>query len=278
MKVELSKSAGFCIGVRRAIDTVMKEASKSTVLYMLGDIVHNEIVIEQIREKGVKKIKRLGKGAGKTLLVRAHGATLATYKKAENAGYKIIDATCPMVKEIHKLAQKEEKNGRTIIILGDKNHEEVLGIKGSLSSKAVIIDPKEPLPFKKLAKIQKASIVIQSTQNLENMIKIGNKLSKVIKDLRFHDTICIPTKKRQKEARSLPVKHDAILVIGSRSSANTKRLYEISKGLNKSTYWISSLKEIKRSWFKDVKSTGVLAGASTPDTLIQEIVSFLESL
>lgn len=278
MKVQLAKSSGFCVGVRRAIDTAISSSEKYSNIYMLGDIVHNEFVVESIKKTGIKKIKHPGKGKGRILLIRAHGSPLPVYTAAESSGYRIIDATCPMVKEIHKIAKTDEKKGRSIIIIGDKDHEEVLGIKGNLAGKPIIIDPKKNLPVKKLKTLKKASVVVQSTQNLKVVLDIVDKLSREIKDLRFHDTICAPTKSRQKEAMNLPVKNDAMIIIGSKTSANTKRLYEISKKLNKKTYRISSSKDIKPSYLKGAKSVGVIAGASTPDEIIQEVVSFLRAI
>jgi 4-hydroxy-3-methylbut-2-enyl diphosphate reductase len=278
MKVELSKSAGFCVGVKKAIETAINTSKKNKNIYMLGDIVHNEYVVKRIKDSGIKKIKKPGNGSGKILLIRAHGAPLSTYRSAKKAGYKIMDVTCPMVKEIQKIAQKDEKKGRKIIIIGDKNHDEVLGIKGSLSKNPIIIDPREAIPFKKLKNVKKVSVVVQSTQNIDLVIILVEKLSRIIKDLRFHDTICMPTKNRQKDAHRIPEKNDGVVVIGSKTSANTKRLYEISKKINKNTYWISSVKDIKPSKLKGLKSMGVLAGASTPDEIIQEAVSLLRSL
>jgi 4-hydroxy-3-methylbut-2-en-1-yl diphosphate reductase len=278
VKVTLSRSAGFCVGVKRAIDMAIKSAEKDNNIYMLGDIVHNEFVVKLIRAKGIKKITRLGDGAGKTLLIRAHGAPLSVYTAARKAGYRIIDATCPMVKEIHRMAKKDEKNGRTVIIIGDSEHEEVSGIKGSLSKEPLIIDPAKRLPLKKIASCEKASVVVQSTQNTEKVREILQKLSKAIKDLRFHDTICVPTKNRQKDAHALPLENDAMVVIGSRASANTKRLYEISKKLNQNTFWVSSAGELNSGLLKGFKNVGLLAGASTPDEIIKEAVSFLRSV
>jgi 4-hydroxy-3-methylbut-2-en-1-yl diphosphate reductase len=278
MKVELSESAGFCVGVKKALETCVNVLEKEEHLCMLGDIVHNEFVVGLLKKKGVKKIKKPGKGSGKTLLIRAHGAPLSTYIAAEKAGYKIVDATCPMVKEIHKIARKDEKQGRTIIIVGDKNHDEVLGIKGSLLKTPVVIDPKKNIPYEKLKKVIKASVVVQSTQNIDTVTSLVDRLSKVIKDLRFHDTICVPTKNRQESAHKIPKKHDGVVIIGSKTSANTRRLFEISKEINKNTYWISSAKEIRPSKLKGLKSIGVLAGASTPDEVINETVSLLRSL
>lgn len=278
MKVTLSRSAGFCIGVKRAIEKAVMTAKKKDRVFILGDIVHNETVCKDLISKGIRKIKRLDDGKGKTLIIRAHGAPLSVYKKAEEYGYKIVDATCPMVKEIHEIAKKDEKKGRTVIIIGDRDHDEVLGIKGSLASKALVIDPKGRFPVKELRALKKASVVVQSTQNSVAVASLLYRISTIVGDIRFHDTICSPTKNRQKDAKTLPLTNDAVVVIGSRNSANTKRLYEISRKLNKRTCWISSCRDIDPGILKGAKSVAVLAGASTPENVISDVVDFLEKL
>ncbi len=134
MEIHLAKSAGFCFGVKKAITTALETAKTKKPVFMLGDIVHNEEVVTQIQQTGIKKINRLTSGKGKTLLIRAHGCSRHTLKQALKLGYNIIDATCPMVKEIHKIASKLERNGYQVIIIGDKQHDEVQGIVGQLKS------------------------------------------------------------------------------------------------------------------------------------------------
>ena len=178
MKVNLAKSSGFCFGVQRALNIALQQASGENDIYMLGDIVHNNNVVELIKKSGIKKTYRLNPGKGKTLLIRAHGASLATFNKAKKLGYNIIDATCPMVKEIHKIAREAEKKGFNIIIIGDKKHDEVQGIAGQLKKKAVIIDSRDKSPISKIKKIKKAAVVVQSTQNIEKVAAILGILRK----------------------------------------------------------------------------------------------------
>lgn len=274
MKINIARSAGFCFGVKRAIRIAEKLAYSGKKIYILGDIVHNEEVSQKLCELGIRKIKRLSKGKDKILLIRAHGAGKNIFKRAKELGYKIIDATCPMVKEIHKIAKAEEDKGRNMIVIGDKNHDEVLGIAGQLKTKAVVIDPKEKIDIERIRRIKKASVVIQSTQDMEKIEKIREILGKYIKDLRFFNTICEPTRIKQKEVRALPKENDLVIIIGSKSSANTKRLYEIAYRINKNTYWISNKEEIKPEWFKfkEINSVGITAGASTPEKTIEEVV------
>ncbi len=278
MKITLAKSAGFCFGVKRALNLARKlSLSEPGKIYILGDIVHNELVVKQIKKSGVKKIKRLKPGMGRILLIRAHGAGKKIYQTAKKLGYEIVDATCPKVRQIHEIAREDEASGYQIIIIGDKKHDEVNGIVGQLNQKALIISSYKNIPYKKLSTIGKASVVVQSTQNLENVLKIVEVLKRQIKDLKFHNTICQPTTVKQEELKILPRQNDLMLVIGSKTSANTKRLYQIAKALNKKTYWINSAKDLKKGWLKGIETIGVTAGASTPDSVTQTVIQQIKN-
>ncbi|MBF0217478.1 MAG: 4-hydroxy-3-methylbut-2-enyl diphosphate reductase [Candidatus Omnitrophica bacterium] len=276
MKISVAKSAGFCFGVKRAIDIALDTAKNASSVLMLGDIVHNENVISEINKAGIKKIRTLSSGKGKTLLIRAHGTARSTIEKARNKGYTIVDATCPMVKEIQKKAVQMEKEGYTVIVIGEKKHDEVKGIIGQLSKRPVVIDgPASPF-FAKPRKLKKAAVVVQSTQNPETVRAIVKKLAPYAGELLFNDTICNPTKIKQKEARIIPLENDVVIVIGSKASANTKRLYEISRALNPRTHWINSDGELDREWFRGVSSVGITAGASTPDPTIRKVIAAIK--
>jgi 4-hydroxy-3-methylbut-2-enyl diphosphate reductase len=190
-------------------------------------------------------------------------------------GYKIIDATCPMVKEIHKIARNHECRGFQIIVIGDKKHDEVQGIVGQLKSKAIVIDCPLNIPLKKIKNIKKCCVVVQSTQNLEMASEAARILRQYIPRLAFYNTICKPTRIKQDEIKRMPLENDVIIVIGSKNSANTKRLFEIARSFNKKSYWVNSKEEIKPSWFKNAHSVGVAAGASTPDAVIQSVICYL---
>ncbi|MBI4845438.1 MAG: 4-hydroxy-3-methylbut-2-enyl diphosphate reductase [Candidatus Omnitrophica bacterium] len=276
--VTIAKNAGFCFGVKRAINLALNLTSKNTPVYMLGDIVHNSHVVNAIKKAGIKKISKLNKKNPGILLIRAHGETRQTYETAKKIGYSIINATCPMVKEIHSLAQKYESKNYKIIIIGDKNHDEVIAIKGNLYTTPIIISSKKDINNKKLRNISKAAIVVQSTQNPEDVEKLLTKIKSFIENVVFCDTICYPTRQKQKEISTLPSAQDAMIIIGSKNSANTKRLFEISKSLNTNTFWINSKSEIKKSWLKNKQKIGIAAGASTPGHIIEDICSFIKSL
>jgi 4-hydroxy-3-methylbut-2-enyl diphosphate reductase len=278
MKINLAKSAGFCFGVKRALKIALDTVGKGKRVCMLGDIVHNEDVVREIERAGIKKIRTLGKGKNKTLLIRAHGAPINTIKKALNCGYKIIDATCPMVKEVHKIAKDMEKKGYKIIVIGDKNHDEVHGIIGQLKGRAIVIDNPEHIPLKIIKNLKKACVVVQSTQNLYNVLKIMNFLKPHLKELKFFNTICQPTRMKQEEIRKMPCENDVMIIIGSRTSANTRRLFEISKAINKRAFWIRSERDLHPEWFKGAKSVGITAGASTPEETTKGIIESIKYL
>lgn len=278
MKIKLAKSAGFCFGVKRALKIALELPKLEKNIEMLGDIVHNEEVVKEITKLGIKKIARLKKGKNKVLLIRAHGSSLATIKKAQKLGYKIIDATCPMVKEIHRIAIDLEHKGYAIIVIGDKKHDEVQGIIGQLKNKAMVIENLKQIPHNQLQRIKKACVVVQSTQNLQNVLSIVDRLKAHIQDLKFFNTVCRPTRIKQEEIRSLPIENDIIIVIGSKTSANTRRLYEISKPLNPKTYWVESVKEIKEDLFRGAKTVGITSGSSTPDSTTQKVINLIRKI
>jgi 4-hydroxy-3-methylbut-2-enyl diphosphate reductase len=243
---------------------------------MLGDIVHNEDVVRQVEAAGVRKVDALGDGRGKTLLVRAHGASKQIVADAQRRGYCIVDATCPMVKEIHTIVDDFHKRGLRVIIIGDGDHEEVQGIRGQIEDPVTIIDSAEHIPWEELRGVERGGVVVQSTQKAENVVAIVDALQPHFKELEVCNTICKATTTRQQEIKTLPKGCDVVLVIGSRSSANTRRLYEMAHELNPRSYWIQSKDNIDLAWFEDVATVCITAGASTPQGTIDAVVGFLE--
>lgn len=272
MKIKVAKSAGLCFGVKRALNIALQAAGSGNEVYMLGDIVHNEIVVDELKRAGIKKIDRLGRGQGKVLLIRAHGAQEKTVESARRAGYEIIDATCPMVKEIHAIAKKLEDDNRAIIIIGDKKHDEVRGIVGQLKRRPIIISGRSDISSRSLKNIIRAGVIVQSTQDEEKVFKMVDLLKKYIKNLAFKNTICDPTRTKQKEAKELPLGNDVVIIVGSKNSANTKRLYQIARSINRRTHWVNSPGQIRAGWFKAGDSIGITGGASTPESSIKKVV------
>ena len=278
MKINIAKSAGFCFGVKRAINIAGQLAAKEKNIFMLGDIVHNEDVVRQLKRLGIKKIRKLSKRRNAILLIRAHGVPKSIQEKAVALGYRIMDATCPMVKHIHRKAIEHELKGYHIILIGSRNHDEVRGICGQLKGNALVIEGMEKLPFSEIPRVSKIAVLVQSTQNEANVTGILKRLRRHNRNLKFIDTICMPTKIKQQEIKRMPYENDVMIIIGSKTSANTKRLFEISRSINRKTHWIQEKNQIKRTWFRNVKKTGISAGASTPDVKIKEIYSHIRKL
>lgn len=277
MKINIAKSSGFCFGVRHAIDMSKTVSKTRKNVYVLGDIVHNTFVVRELEDKGVKKLKRMKSAKGATLVIRAHGAPKKVFNRALGYGYRIVDATCPMVKDIYKIARRLEKTYK-IIIIGDKGHDEVKGIEGQLKKKPITIESVKDIDKKKLSRVKKAAVVTQSTQSEENINAIMNKLVGIIPEVRLYNTTCKITRVKQTDIKELPLENDVVLIIGSKTSANTKRLYQISKKINRRTHWIESARDLKCAWFKKAKNTGIMAGASTPDYITKEVVKELNAL
>lgn len=278
IKIHLAKSAGFCFGVKRAIDIADKTLASEKNVHMLGNIVHNEDVARKLEKAGLKRLKKLGHGKDKIFLIRAHGAGRDMINRALKLGYKIVDATCPMVQEIHKIARHAESSGHTIIVIGEKKHDEVQGIIGQLQKPAVVIEDAANIPWARIKKIKKACVVVQSTQKYEKVKKIIQALKPHISELKFFNTICRPTQLKQQEMKDMPLKNDVMIVIGSKTSANTQRLFEISKSLNPRSYLVQSRSDIKSEWFKGAKTVGITAGASTPDDTTEKVINHIKKM
>jgi 4-hydroxy-3-methylbut-2-enyl diphosphate reductase len=278
MRVTVAKSAGFCSGVRRALKIAYETAEQGGDVFMLGGIVHNEDVLRDIAAAGIVQIHELADGNGATLLISAHGVPLETLERARELGYRVVDATCPMVKAIHRTALELEQAGRTVIVIGDRDHDEVRGIVGQLQTEAIVVDSVADVDGDVMKAVDKAGVVVQSTQNEKRVRALVDELGQYVSDLEFHDTICKPTRVKQREIMSLPVDNDAMIIIGSKTSANTGRLYELSKSLNERTYWVRSVKDIDPSWFEGAETVGVGAGASTPDEITAAVVAYLQEL
>jgi len=275
MKINVARSSGFCFGVRRAINISREMAAGRENVCVLGDIVHNDFVVGDFRKRGLKKITRIKPAKRSTLIISAHGAPKKTFEKAEKAGYRIVDATCPKVKDIYRIGREAEKTGR-VIIIGDKGHQEVKGIAGQLRKRPVIVESARDVSAKKLSGIKKAAVITQSTQSAGNIKNVMWRLEKIIPSIKLLDTTCTTTRVKQREIASLPKKNDLVLIIGSGTSANTKRLYQISRKINRKTHWINNAKDLRYGWFRNIKSVGIMAGASTPDHVTSEVVAKLK--
>ena len=269
MNIIIAKDAGYCFGVRDAVNMAYETAEKYGDVYMLGDIVHNEKVVSDLEEAGAKVVSSIKEIPDNSpVLFRAHGTKTDIWTEAKNKNVKIIDATCPLVHEIHDEVKKLEDEGRQVIIIGDHGHDEVVAIADQVSKPIIVSNPKEA---KELRRFKKAGAVSQSTQMIENVQLILNILVQKVFDFRFINTICFPTKRNHEQIKELSINCDLMIIIGSFTSANSKRLTELALQRNKETYQVTGKEDLKKEWFLNVKNVGISAGASTPDYLIEEV-------
>ena len=276
MKIIIAKDAGYCFGVRDAVNLAYETANKHGEVYMLGDIVHNENVVKDLEKSGAKVVDSLSDiPKDKPVMLRAHGTKKNIWKEAEQRKMNIVDATCPLVHEIHKEVKDLSKDGRQIIVVGDHGHDEVVAIADQVPGTIVISNIEEA---NKLKKFKKAGVVSQSTQTIENVQDIINILMTKVFDLHFVNTICYPTKRNQEQIKDLAEKCDVMIIIGSFTSANSKRLAQLSLEINKNTYQVTNSKDIDKNWFENCNIVGISAGASTPDYLIEDVKKYLEEL
>ena len=276
MKIIIAKNAGYCFGVRDAVNMAHDVAKKEGEVYMLGDIVHNERVVEDLDNSGAKVVNSLDEvPKDGTVLFRAHGTKNDVWDEAREKKMNIVDATCPLVHKIHEDVRNLYAEGRKIIVIGDHGHDEVVAIADQVPKAIVISSVEEAIAQKR---IRKAGIVSQSTQSIENVQEIIKILMTKVFDLRFVNTICFPTKKNQNQIKDLAKIVDTMIIIGSFTSANSKRLTSLSKLINKNTYQVTCADELQDDWFLKSESVGISAGASTPDYLIEEVSNRISSL
>lgn len=279
MEILLAKSAGFCFGVQRAVDTAYKHADEKNV-YTYGQIIHNEEVVGDLAKHGVKILEddEMDQIKDSKVIIRSHGAEKRVYDILEKNGNEIIDATCPFVKKIHNIVMDECGKGHTVIIIGDGKHPEVKGIMGWCMSEPVVIGTEEEAEkfvqsclngeYKPSENI---SIVSQTTFNYRKFHNVVDIIRNKLYNVTAYKTICNATSVRQREAQEIASKVDAMIVIGGRNSSNTQKLYEISKKECENTYYIQTLVDLDLTTFESVSRVGITAGASTPNKLIKEV-------
>ncbi len=276
MQIITAKSAGFCFGVKRAVDKVYEEAQHSDVpVYTFGPIIHNEEVVGDLEEKGVNavsdinELKNMPKG---TVVIRSHGVSKDIYDQIQSEGFKIVDATCPFVLKIHRFVKEYSEKGYHIIIIGNDSHPEVEGIKGwSNPQRTTVLQTKEEAVNFTLSSGQKACIVSQTTFNYNKFQELVEIIQKKGYDIIVLNTICNATEERQTEAAEIAAKADAMIVIGGSHSSNTQKLFEICKNECENTYYIQTLDDLDFTQFRSIDNVGITAGASTPNNIIEEV-------
>lgn len=275
MKITVAKSAGFCFGVQRAVDSVYKELEENSgKIYTFGPIIHNEQVVEDLNKKGievidtVEQLKKIKEG---TVVIRSHGVAKEIYDILEQQKLKMVDATCPFVKKIHNIVLDESNNGKTIIIIGNDNHPEVEGIKGWVNGEVIVINKEEQIEKLSLPEQTKACIVSQTTFNHNKFKYLVEIIRKKGYDITVVNTICNATHVRQVEAQKISSKVDGMIVIGGKNSSNTQKLYDICRNECENTFYVQTVKDLDLHELKSLKSIGITAGASTPKNIIEEV-------
>ncbi|MDO4788277.1 MAG: 4-hydroxy-3-methylbut-2-enyl diphosphate reductase [Johnsonella sp.] len=280
-EVRTAKTAGFCFGVEKAVKIVYDEVEKKGgKVYTYGPIIHNEVVVEDLEKRGVdiiyegEDLSRLEKG---TIIIRSHGIARAVQEDLEKAGMKIVDATCPFVKKIHRIVERECKKGRKVIIIGNPSHPEVEGIKGWGNEDTLAVKDEEDFVNLALPKETKISVVAQTTYNFNKFEKIIDKIKFMGYDITCFNTICNATQERQIEAEEIASEVDAMIVIGGKNSSNTSKLVDICNKSCKNTIFIQTLDDLDTKKLVSVRSVGITAGASTPKHIIEEVQNNVRS-
>ncbi len=280
MEVRLAKTAGFCFGVKRAVDTVYEQVIKNMEndvqeqIYTYGPIIHNDEVVKDFKRKGVKVLntpEELEALTGGIVIIRSHGVAKKIYDILEERGVVCVDATCPFVKKIHNIVARESAQGKYIVIIGDEAHPEVQGIKGWVSENVSIIKTTEEAEKLSVPENTPICIVSQTTFNYNKFKYLVEIIQKKSYDISVLNTICNATKERQTEALSIAKEVEAMIVIGDKHSSNTQKLFEICSNACDNTYYIQTLEDLNMNQLKSVKTVGITAGASTPKNIIEEV-------
>ena len=274
MEVKLAKTAGFCFGVKRAMDKVYEQIEKGEKIYTYGPLIHNESVVADLEKKGVtvienvKALKEIKEGS---VVIRSHGVSKEIYDILDKQNLKCIDATCPFVKKIHQIVEKESGKGKQIIIIGNDSHPEVEGIKGWCKNKAIVIESTVQAQKLVLPENQKVCTVSQTTFNYNKFQELVEIIFKKGYDINVVNTICNATEERQTEAAAIAEEADAMIVIGGTHSSNTRKLFEICREKCENTFYIQTLDDLKTELPEEVRLVGITAGASTPNNIIEEV-------
>ncbi len=278
MEVKLAKSAGFCFGVKRAVDKVYEQIETGKKIYTYGPIIHNEEVVKDLANKGVsvieseEELRSLKEG---TVIIRSHGVAKDIYRIMEENGLEYVDATCPFVKRIHSIVEKESAEGKQVIIIGNEGHPEVEGIQGWSKTPAIVVESHEQAEKITIEKDKKVCIVSQTTFNYRKFQELVEIFQKKGYDISIANTICNATEVRQKEAREIAREADVMIVIGGAHSSNTRKLYEICMKECEETYFIQTLDDLHLDLPKSVELVGITAGASTPNKIIEEVQNYV---
>lgn len=280
LKIFLANPRGFCAGVVRAIDIVNRSLEKyGPPIYVRHEIVHNKYVVESLRKKGARFVNELDEvPEGAITIFSAHGVAKKVFEQAELHGLDVVDATCPLVEKVHEEGRKYYKNGMEVVLIGHKNHPEVVGTMGQVPGNVKLISSiQDALDFEP-ADTKRISYITQTTLSIDDTSEIVNILKTRFPDIKGPNLkdICYATQNRQTAIRQIAKKVDLILVVGSKNSSNSNRLCEIGEAVNVPSYLVENKESLKLEWFKNAKSVGISAGASAPEVLVDELIESLK--
>ncbi len=275
MEIKVAKKAGFCFGVKRAIDITFNLAKENNAgLYTYGPLIHNPQVVDELKRKGVHTVHDLKSPDIKTIIIRTHGVSPDVYAETTEMGYNVIDATCPFVKKAQNFAQILKDEGYQVLIIGDEQHPEVQGLIGFAGGSAVVINDGDALPELK----KKVGIIVQTTQAFDTFQRIVREVISSVREVKIYNTICDFTAQRVKGTKDLAKKVGLMIIVGGKNSANTNQLVKLSKEVCDRVYHIETAKEVRKSWFKGVDKAGITGGASTPQWIIDDVVSKIREI
>lgn len=274
-EVRLARHAGYCYGVERAIKKVQRALAANEAVYSLGPIIHNPQVVEQLARRGLVVTERVSDiPRGATVVIRSHGIAPQVRAQLEERGVRIVDATCPFVRRAQVVAAKLHTRGYQVVVVGEPTHPEVLGILGYAGPEARVVSTREEAEA--LEPVKRRGVVFQTTQSDDIVAEVAAPIVRRSEEVVFHNTVCEATSERQAAARELAASVDAVIVVGGRNSGNTRRLYEICRAINPATHLIETADEVTEELVAGARVVGVTAGASTPRSIIDDVVRRVE--
>lgn len=280
MKIIRADKAGFCFGVKRAVEESEKIALKSQKdIFTYGKLIHNNLEVERLRNNGIIPKDEIKDIVSEKVIIRTHGVAEDDLQRLEEAANEVFDFTCPFVRKLQKLAKEYQEKDYKVLILGKADHPEIIGVSGWTGNRAIVIGGVSDLSGAlDLKSDDKICLLAQTTEKEENFLEVSEALKKINKDPVIINTICKATQERQEATASLAGKTDLMIVIGGKNSSNTKKLFQISKKINPNTYHVEKAMDLDKKWFKNVKNAGISAGASTPEWIIEEVIEEMEEI
>ncbi|HIC97462.1 MAG TPA: 4-hydroxy-3-methylbut-2-enyl diphosphate reductase [Aquificaceae bacterium] len=279
VEIIVAPNAGFCFGVKRAVKMAEESVSLSPRVYTLGPIIHNPQEVSRLKMMGVMPLNGDELKEGDVVIIRSHGVPPEKERELKSKGLRVIDATCPYVKAVHEAVCKLAREGYFIVLVGEKNHPEVVGTLGYLrecKGRGIVVEDIEDLS--PALRHDKVGVVSQTTQNEEFFKKVVGEIALWVKELKVINTICNATSVRQEDVHRIAPEVDVMVIIGGKNSGNTRRLHSIAKGINPRSYHVETAEELVPEWFIGARKVGITAGASTPDWIIEEVKVKIEKI